>query len=486
MLPTSDRGALISECFEIDAGGRVNEEVAMTDRRAINDGVAQQIQEFFRSTIDPIRTRAHFTQRPSDGSLRADPMVVFVGNHSSGKSTFINHLLGASVQETGMAPTHDDFTVLVHGDTAREITGDALLSNADHGFSELAGFGVTFARRIKMRAGPYPILRDVRLVDTPGMIDSADRESRRDYDFDGVVAWLAQRADLVVLFFDPERPGTTAETVDVFARKLSLLDHKLVVVFSKVDQFRNVTDFARCYGTLCWNLGKVLRTKDLPQIHPCYLKVEGAPAPAIPLAEFDAPRERLLERIKKAPDQRADNLLTETARYIEGLIAHAEVLDRLRERALAGPRRASLYGFFAIVIVLVFAGLWLGPDSDDGWWERTKGATVGLAVVGALIVAVVATTSFARRRSAAGFVERLDAEFERAVSGIDESARLRGTPADRTRQSFEAVRDITTAAARSLAPWNLPKFRGSDRRSLEKWLDSTLAELRRYVHRGAS
>lgn len=446
----------------------------MSDVRAVSDGIAQQIQEFFRQTIDPLRERLMFTQRPSDGWLRGDSMVLFVGNHSSGKSTFINHLLGAEVQETGMAPTHDDFTILRYSDEAREISGNALLSNPDLGFQELAAFGASFERRIKLRTGPFPILRDVMLVDTPGMIDSADRTSKRDYDFDNVVAWLAQRADLVVLFFDPERPGTTAETVDVFARKLSNLDHKLVVVLNKVDQFRNVTDFARCYGTLCWNLGKVLRTKDLPQIHPSYLAVPGAPPPSLPLHEFDAPRDRLLDRIKNAPSQRADNLITETGRYIEGLLAHSEVLDDLRRRAVVGPRQVMLYGVLVVAAIVVYVGLAHALE-----FEMIRTIVIAIAA----IVATVVVTRIARKRAADRFVARLDIELEEAALAVETRARARGTPPDRARQCFESVRELTRAAAFALAPSRLPKLRGADRRALENWLENSLPELRKWVHR---
>ena len=35
----------------------------------------------------------------------------------------------------------------------------------------------------------------------------------REYDFTGVVEWYADRADVVFLFFDPDKPGTTGETL---------------------------------------------------------------------------------------------------------------------------------------------------------------------------------------------------------------------------------------------------------------------------------
>ncbi len=447
----------------------------MNDVRAVSEGVAQQIQEFLRSTVDPLRERFLFAARPSDGAIRADPMVVFVGNHSSGKSTFINHLLGATVQETGMAPTHDDFTILRHGETPREVAGEALLSNPDLGFTELAAFGPSFARRIKMRAGPFPILERVQLVDTPGMIDSADRSSKREYDFDGVVAWLARRADLVVLFFDPERPGTTAETVDVFARSLASLDHKLVVVFNKVDQFRNVTDFARCYGTLCWNLGKVLRTKDLPQIHPCYIEVESAQKPVLPMAEFDAPRDQLLERIRNAPNQRADNLITETARYIENLVGHADVLTELRRRALRGPRKCTWIGVLVVLAAISVAGAALSLPENPAILQTLVWLTVTIAIT-------IFATGYARRSSSRAFVARLGAEIEESAATVEGKARARGANAERARQILDSVKDLTAAAAHDLAPWRLPHLRGSERRALVHWIESTMPSLRRSVH----
>ena len=46
----------------------------------------------------------------SDGSDTTSlPFVLLVGNHSSGKSSFINHVLGRTVQTAGVAPTDDSF-----------------------------------------------------------------------------------------------------------------------------------------------------------------------------------------------------------------------------------------------------------------------------------------------------------------------------------------------------------------------------------------
>jgi ribosome-interacting GTPase 1 len=51
---------------------------------------------------------------------------------------------------------------------------------------------------------PNSRLEKVTLVDISGMIDSADASASCGYDFQSVVRWFAERADLIMLFFDPE------------------------------------------------------------------------------------------------------------------------------------------------------------------------------------------------------------------------------------------------------------------------------------------
>ena len=69
------------------------------------------------------------------------PFVFCLGNHSSGKSTFINHVLGQKIQSTGVAPTDDSFTVIAPGKQDLDQDGPALVGNPEAGFSGLRTFG---------------------------------------------------------------------------------------------------------------------------------------------------------------------------------------------------------------------------------------------------------------------------------------------------------------------------------------------------------
>ena len=183
------------------------------------------------------------------------PFVFLVGNHSSGKSSFVNYIMGRTIQTAGVAPTDDSFTVILPGPDDQDQDGPALIGDPDMGFQNLRQFGPTLIHHTQLK-----IRKDIRnsnfmLVDSPGMIDSphdawnqSGNTMDRGYDFQGVVRWFAERADVVLLFFDPDKPGTTGETLNILLHSLAGMDHKLLIVLNKADQFKKVWHVC----VVCW------------------------------------------------------------------------------------------------------------------------------------------------------------------------------------------------------------------------------------------
>merc|ERR1719329_1061378 len=109
------------------------------------------------------------------------------------------------------------------------------------------------------------------MIDMPiAAASDVDVARGRGYNFLEVLRWFAKRADLILLLFDPDRPGTTGESLDVLTQSLSGLDHKFLILLNKVDQLDSSVDFARAYGTLGWALSKVIPRKDIPMIYTMY------------------------------------------------------------------------------------------------------------------------------------------------------------------------------------------------------------------------
>merc|ERR1719237_942804 len=88
------------------------------------------------------------------------------------------------------------------------------------------------------------------MIDLPA--NTTRSSGGRGYNFVDVVRWWAKRADLILLLFDPDKPGTTGETLDVLTKSLAGQNHKFLVVLNKVDKLDNSVDFARAYGALAW------------------------------------------------------------------------------------------------------------------------------------------------------------------------------------------------------------------------------------------
>eukprot|EP00906_Rhabdomonas_costata_P002993 RCo004631 len=162
--------------------------------------IERQAEEIYRTKLEKAD---FFNLVPRERA--SVPMVLVLGNHSSGKSSFINYLLAQKEQETGVAPTDDSFTVLTRGDAHADQDGHALMTDSRWAFADLKQFGPAFLNhfRLKVRklspSTPFPY--GMMIVDTPGMIDTplkteASNRGARGYDFLKVVRWFAERSDV--------------------------------------------------------------------------------------------------------------------------------------------------------------------------------------------------------------------------------------------------------------------------------------------------
>jgi Dynamin family len=79
------------------------------------------------------------------------PFCLLVGNHSSGKSSFINYVLQRNIQKAGVAPTDDTFTVIAPGAEDSDADGPTLIGDPDLGFASLRQFGPTLIHHTQLK-----------------------------------------------------------------------------------------------------------------------------------------------------------------------------------------------------------------------------------------------------------------------------------------------------------------------------------------------
>jgi GTP-binding protein EngB required for normal cell division len=132
-------------------------------------------------------------------------MLVIVGEFNSGKSAFINALVGQALLQEGVTPTTEQIQVLKYGDTVTHGTGPDGL---------------------RMVTAPVELLRDVNVVDTPGT-NAILREHER------LTTEFVPRSDLVLFITAADRPFT--ETERLFLATIRDWGKKVVIVLNKVD-----------------------------------------------------------------------------------------------------------------------------------------------------------------------------------------------------------------------------------------------------------
>lgn len=342
----------------------------------------EAIKRLREQVLRPTAQRFGFPLASYSGNTIGVPMVLCLGNHSSGKSTFINHLAGAEVQATGVAPTDDCFTLITYGAVEETVDGRATVVDPALPFADFEQYGKDFLDHLKLKRVPLESLKGVFLIDSPGLIDHAGSasDSSRGYDFKAVVRAFAENADLVIFFFDPEKPGTTGESLRIFTDALSDVMYKLLIVFNKVDTFGDVRDFARTYGALCWNLSRVVRTKDMPHIYCTF--VEGnnpGKQRQIDLADFVKSTEELKSQVARVGERRRTNVIGALLDATRLLRVHAAVCHRVGVRLMA--YRISL---LMTSLVLLGSSTWLLLYHRDNKTLLILGAivlTLGIALM---------------------------------------------------------------------------------------------------------
>jgi hypothetical protein len=213
-----------------------------------------------------------------------------------------------------------------------ETPGSRLVNDEKLPFQHFKGFGEKLISHICMKQVSCPMLENMAIIDSPGMID-ATSEKDRGYDYMKVLGEFAKIADLIVLMFDSHKAGTIKESYDTIRNTLPEKsgEHRIVFVMSRIDECDHLSDFTRSYGTLCWNMSQMTGRKDIPHIYLTY-----SPSVVDPktVAEgWPQERDELIEKIKRAPGFRINHILEDIDRQVNELQIVAEAVSEFLNRA---------------------------------------------------------------------------------------------------------------------------------------------------------
>ncbi|EMD49223.1 EH domain containing protein, partial [Entamoeba histolytica KU27] len=191
--------------------------------------------------ISPLMRQADFD---------AKPMVLFLGQYSTGKTTFINYLLNYDYpgSHIGPEPTTDGFAAIMHGPNSTNIPGNTLCVQSDKPFTSLSKFGNDFMAKFNGSFCNLPLLEHLTFIDSPGVLSGEKQRIGRSYDFNEVVRWFAERADMIVLVFDAHKLDISDEFKGVI-EAVKKHSEKMRLVLNKADSIDS-QQLMRVYGAL--------------------------------------------------------------------------------------------------------------------------------------------------------------------------------------------------------------------------------------------
>ncbi|KAG0235929.1 hypothetical protein BGW41_000620 [Actinomortierella wolfii] len=274
--------------------------------------VMDSLKDIYRKKIRPLETTYNFEEFHSapltDSDIEAKPIVLLIGQYS----------------------TTDRFVAVMSGIESRVIPGNAAAMTADLPFRGLNKFGQAFLTRFQVSQCPAPILENMTLIDTPGILAGNKQRIERGYDFTKTIEWFAERADLILLFFDSHKLDISDEfKSSIYALKGQ--EEKVRVILNKSDMV-NQQQLMRVYGALMWSLGKVIHT---PEVMRVYLSSFWIKKPVNAFEDcrslLDAEQADLLRDLKDLPRNAAIRKVNEIVKRARQAKVHAYIIGHLKK-----------------------------------------------------------------------------------------------------------------------------------------------------------
>ncbi|HET9494240.1 MAG TPA: dynamin family protein [Chloroflexia bacterium] len=191
-------------------------DILTEQQEAIRDREREALGEL-AAAVEPLEPSGDDLAALRQAELDLDElfMLVVVGEFNSGKSAFINALLGEEALQEGVTPTTATVTLLRHGEVSTERSLGDMLTEHTH---------------------PAPFLREITVVDTPGTNAIIRRHEE-------LTRTFVPRSDLVLFITSADRPFTESERA--FMETVREWGKKIVLVLNKIDLLATPADLER-------------------------------------------------------------------------------------------------------------------------------------------------------------------------------------------------------------------------------------------------
>lgn len=165
--------------------------------------------------------------------------VMLIGNHSAGKSSFINWYIEETVQRTGVAIETQGFTLVTSGKKRESLLGNATIHlypqlkvlTEIHGSLDYVSTEVTTSKQKHFSL--------LTFIDTPGLVDG---DMKYPFDVNNAILWFGDLADLIFVFFDPIGQALCKRTLNLVEKLNEEHGSKIHFYLSKADEAGSDSD----------------------------------------------------------------------------------------------------------------------------------------------------------------------------------------------------------------------------------------------------
>ncbi|OQV22217.1 hypothetical protein BV898_03719 [Hypsibius exemplaris] len=253
-----DRSALHSPRVAVISGN--------TAFSGVNERILKDCHELY---VDGENSLRRISQAVGDPVLppRRKIIVLLIGNHSAGKSSYINWYVEEHIQRTGVAIETQGFTFVTSGKKRESLTGNATLQVFPR-FQALSDIdGVPEYLQTEVSTSKQKRFPLVTFIDTPGLVDGPEYP----FDVNRAILWLGNFADLIFVFFDPIGQALCKRTMTLVEKLSSKHADKMRFYLSKADEAGDETDRQRVMmqivQELCKRPGLNRAGFDMPTIY---------------------------------------------------------------------------------------------------------------------------------------------------------------------------------------------------------------------------
>jgi len=275
--------------------------------------------------------------------------VMIVGNHSAGKSSYINWYIGEHVQKASVAVETQSFTFVTSGKKRDSLKGQATMQLFSHLQHDLQPFAPAIYKGLQTEVSTSKerSFNLVTFIDTPGLVDGSFHYA---FPVEEAMLAVAKHTDLIYVFFDPIGQALCERTMNVIERLNEAHPDKLRYFLSKADTVPNERDRQKVVVQITQNLSSRVRNAhafELPSLYIPSFAAEGSKA-----SRIDNNLEHTCEQMQQTISQNVQNSLNKLEEDCGAMVVRIDELLATDAASRKHNWKAASYGYAFLLLSL--------------------------------------------------------------------------------------------------------------------------------------